>query len=77
MPANLLNIKLIPKASQNKVEHIDENSLKVYVIACPVQGKANKALIEVLAKHFNIAKSLITIEKGHKSKEKVIRIESR
>lgn len=70
-----LTIKVIPKAKKEKI--IEENgSLKVYVAAPAVDGKANKALIEVLARHFEVKKRDISILSGEKSRTKIIGISS-
>lgn len=41
----------------------------------PYKNAANIELIEILSKEFNIAKSYITIVKGHKSKNKIVNID--
>jgi len=48
--------------------------LKVKLTAAPVDGKANEALIELLAGHFNTSKNKIKIVRGGTSKTKVIEI---
>lgn len=68
-----LNIRVIPNAKQNKIVK-EENRLKVYLTAPPLQGKANKALIEFLAEHFQTQKSKIRIVRGERSREKVVEI---
>jgi uncharacterized protein YggU (UPF0235/DUF167 family) len=45
--------------------------LRVKVAAPPVDGKANAALRETLAKHFGLAKSQVTLAKGSTSRVKV------
>ena len=45
--------------------------LRVKVTAPPVEGKANAALREVLAKHFGVAKSQVVLAKGGTSRVKV------
>ncbi|MFA7245096.1 MAG: DUF167 domain-containing protein [Candidatus Magasanikbacteria bacterium] len=71
----LLNIKVIPKSSLNKVIRLSENELKVKLTSPPVDGEANKKLIEILSKEFNVAKSKIRIVKGETGKNKVVDIE--
>lgn len=68
-----LNIRVITKAKQQKVVK-EENGLKVYLNAPPVDGKANKALIELLAEYFKIKKNKIKIVKGLKSRDKIIEL---
>ena len=48
--------------------------LKIYLTAIPVDGKANKELIKLLAKELKIRKSKIAIIKGEKKSEKIIEI---
>jgi len=69
-----LKIKVITNAKRNTVVE-GEGSLKVYVNAPPVDGKANKVVAKVLAEHFKIRKSNVKILRGEKSKEKVIEID--
>jgi uncharacterized protein (TIGR00251 family) len=47
---------------------------KIYVTAPPEDGKANAAVIKLLAKTIGISKSSIRITKGHTSREKTIKI---
>lgn len=77
--ADNLKIKVITKASANKVK-IEKQSdesllLKIYVTAVAEKGKANQAVINLLAKELKIAKSKITIYKGLNSTEKLIKLE--
>ncbi len=68
-----LKVKVIANAKKNEVV-ADDNTFKVYVNAPPIDGKANKAVVEVIAKHFSVKKNSIKIIRGEKSKEKVIQI---
>jgi uncharacterized protein (TIGR00251 family) len=75
---NQLDIKVIPRASVNKItisSQQDEFFIKVYVTSVPEDGKANKEVIKLLSKELGIAKSKITIVKGLKSSNKSIKIE--
>lgn len=65
-------IKVITNASQNKIE--DGQEFKVYVKEPPVEGKANKVLIKLLADYFNVSKDKIRIISGRKSREKIVSI---
>jgi len=68
-----INIKVIPNAKMNLVCE-EEGIFKVYVNAPPAEGKANKAVIEVLSEYFNLRKNSIKIIKGEKSRNKVLEI---
>lgn len=68
-----IDVKVIPNARKERI--VDEDGLlKVYVTAPALDGKANKALIELLAGHFDVKKGDVRIVKGEKSREKVVEI---
>jgi len=69
----LLQVKISPNASKNSIIK-DETGIKIKLTAQPIEGKANKALIEFLSKQFKIPKTSIEIIKGETSKEKTILI---
>ena len=70
----LINIKVIPNARKNEViEEVD--SIKVKVNSPAIEGRANKAVIKVLADHFKVKKSQISIVKGEKNRNKRIQIQ--
>jgi uncharacterized protein (TIGR00251 family) len=69
----LIKVRVIPKARQNKI--IEEGgSFKVYLTAPPVEGKANQALLQLLAEHYNVKKNKVKIISGEKSRNKIIEI---
>ncbi|MFH0853092.1 MAG: DUF167 domain-containing protein [bacterium] len=70
-----ISVKVIPGSSENKVIVGDEGNIQVRLTALADQGKANKALIKLLAKHFKTAQSSITITRGGKSKQKIVLIQ--
>jgi len=70
----LLKIYLQPKSSKNEIVGPYRDGLKVKVIAPPIEGKANEALIRFLAKELGISPSKIEILKGLHSREKILRI---
>lgn len=57
-----------------KVERIDKTHYKVAVAVSPIDGKANQALIKILAQYFGVAKSLVVLKLGESSKQKVFEI---
>ena len=61
-------------AQENTVEAIDAAHYIVRLNAVPVEGKANDALIKLLAAHFDIPRSRITIVSGFSSHTKIIEI---
>lgn len=73
-----LYIRVTVKAAKNycKIEHNEDGSklIRVYVTAAAENGKANAAVLKLLAKELGIAKSLLKITHGHKIKDKIIEI---
>ena len=54
---------------------IKENQITIGVKSKPIKGEANKEIIKKLAKHFGVSTSVIQINTGHKSKQKIIQIQ--
>lgn len=69
-----ISVKVKPNARQNSINQVGENIFEVRVTVPPEKGKANKKVIELLAKHFHTAKSNIDLVSGETSKEKVFEI---
>ena len=67
----LVNIKIVPNSSKNDIV-LEDEFVKIKITAQPIEGKANKALIEFLSKKFKIPKTSIEIVKGETSKEKTL-----
>ena len=57
------------------VEQSPDGSLTVYLLQRAVDGAANEGLIALLAKHFNVSKSKVTIESGFTSRIKRVAID--
>jgi len=70
-----LKVKVIPNAKKVRIAQEGE-ALKVYVTAPAVDGKANKALVETLAKYFKMRKSSVRIIRGEKAREKIVEIDA-
>ena len=67
----LVNIKIVPNSSKDDIV-LEDEFVKVKITAQPIEGKANKALIEFLSKKFKIPKTSIEIVKGETNKEKTL-----
>lgn len=63
-----------PQARKESVTQISESEYRVAVHAPPVDGKANRAVIELLAEHFSVPKSSIKIIRGESARKKLIEI---
>jgi len=63
-----------PRASRAKVGPEHDGRLKVAVTAPPVDGEANAAVIETLAKALRVGKSAVEIVQGATGRRKTVRI---
>lgn len=67
------NVRVTPHAKQNKVVESD-GVLRVYTTTVPENGRANIAVVELLAKYLGVPKSRIKILKGLAVRDKVVAI---
>lgn len=70
----ILNLRVRPGSRKNAIQGEHAGMLKVAVTAAPERGKANAAVIELLAKTLGIARSKIEIVHGHTSSDKRVQI---
>jgi len=69
-----ISVQVKPGSRTNTVEQIDDTHLIIRVKAKPHDGKANDAVLKLLAAHLVIPLSSFTIRFGHTSKYKIIEI---
>ena len=67
-------LKAKPNAKEDKIEKIDENHFVVSTKEPPVNGRANQAILRILADYFDVSPSQIKIISGLTSKNKIIEI---
>jgi uncharacterized protein (TIGR00251 family) len=65
-------IRVQPKSSRNEIVSAQGDALKLKVTAPPVEGAANKACIEMLAKALGVPKSCLKINSGQASRTKTM-----
>ena len=63
-----------PRASRAKLGPVHDGRLKVAVTAPPVDGEANAAVIEALAKALGVARSAVEVIAGASSRRKTVRV---
>lgn len=73
-PQATLSVRVQPRASRNEVAGLAGETLKIRLTAPPVEGEANDACLDFLAKLLDLAPSRLTIIQGARSRTKVIRI---
>ncbi len=68
------DILVQPRASRAKIGPVHDDRLKVAVTSPPVDGEANAAVIELLAKTLGVARSAVEVVAGASSRRKTVRI---
>ena len=72
----MLKVRVQPKDSKNLVEGYVGDTFRLRVTAPPENGKANAAVIALLAAALDINRSRLTIIKGTRSRDKIVSVES-
>ncbi len=68
-------VRVQPRAARDEIVGFVNNVLQVRVKSPPLQGKANQALVSLLAEALDIRKGQVSIISGHASRQKVVAIE--
>ncbi len=75
MESFLIRVRLTPRAGRNQIDGWDGDLLRVRVAAPPVEGRANDALLRLLAEALGVPRSQLQLVRGRTSREKVIAVE--
>lgn len=74
-PSTTLSVRVLPRSSKDEIVGKQDDIYKIRLTAPAVEGKANKALIALLAKRLGLAKTHIRIVSGERARIKSIRID--
>jgi uncharacterized protein (TIGR00251 family) len=69
-----LRLRVSPKARKNAIQGLRGDALKLSVTAAPERGRANDAVIALLAEALDLPASSIELVSGAASKDKVVEI---
>ncbi len=70
----VFTVKVVPGSSRTALCGLLDDMVKIKVSAAPEKGKANKCLVDFLAKQLGVKKNAVSIISGRKSAVKGIRI---
>ncbi len=70
----LVKVHVIPNSKEARVTKLSETDFDVKVDEKAEGGRANKRLVEIMSKHFNVQKSRVLIRSGVKSRDKVLEV---
>jgi hypothetical protein len=71
----ILRIHVIPNAKIDSIVGEHGSAVKIKLRAAAVEGKANAALIRFLAEQMELPRHGIVLQRGHKSRDKLIRVD--
>ena len=74
MPATI-RVHLTPRSARDEVLSLEGDVLRAWVTAPPVEGRANEALLRLLAEALGVPKSSLRIVRGQRSREKLVAVE--
>lgn len=72
-----LSVTVVPNARSTRVDRLDAGRLRVAVTAPPREGRANEAVVAVLAEHFGVPRSHVRIIRGAGGRHKIVEIAGR
>ncbi|MBN1443914.1 MAG: DUF167 domain-containing protein [Planctomycetes bacterium] len=72
--AVVLAVRAAPGSSRDRVMGVHAGALKVAVAAAPEKGKANRAIIALLAKALGVPRSRVVLRSGETSRDKTVLI---
>lgn len=70
----VIKVKVWPSSKKEAVVEKTADSFEVKVKEKPVQGLANRAVINLLAEYFKISNDRVKLVKGFKSRNKIFEI---
>jgi uncharacterized protein (TIGR00251 family) len=68
-------IRVQPRASADAIAGERDGRLLVRVTAPPLSGRANDAVCKLIAKRAGVARSKVTVARGERGYDKLIRVE--
>ena len=69
-----ISVLVHPNSKNPRIEEDLTKTIHVYVHAPPLEGKANRAVVEALADFFKTKKSKVVLLRGERSKNKMFEI---
>ncbi|HTG51714.1 MAG TPA: DUF167 domain-containing protein [Candidatus Tectomicrobia bacterium] len=70
----ILRLHVVPNAKVDSVVGMHSGAIKIKLRAPAVEGKANAAPVRFVAEHFKLPRSSIVLQRGHASRDKLVRI---
>ena len=68
-------MRVRPRARRDEIAGERDGAIMVRVTAPPVDGRANAAVVKLLAKRIGVARGRVSVVRGERSRDKLIRID--
>jgi uncharacterized protein (TIGR00251 family) len=72
----VIQVKVRPNARVSNLEEVENGPWLAQLKSPPVDGKANKELVGLIARHFACSKSAVSIKSGASGRIKLVRIDN-
>lgn len=70
-----VRVRVVARARRDEIAGERDGRLVVRVTAPPVDGKANAAVCRLIADAYGVPKNRVTVVRGAKSRDKLVRVE--
>ncbi|MCA0271684.1 MAG: DUF167 domain-containing protein [Proteobacteria bacterium] len=73
-PGAEIAVRVTPKASRDRIA-VEDGMIRVHVTVVPEDGKANQAVVKLLARALGVAKTRLVLVRGATARDKVFRVD--
>jgi len=70
----LIKVKVFPNSKKEEIIKKSKDSFEIKIREKPIEGRANKAVFNLLIDYFNVLKGEIKLVKGSRSRNKIFEI---
>jgi uncharacterized protein (TIGR00251 family) len=71
----IFRVRVVPRASRSEVAGVQGDALKLRITAPPVEGKANKECVRMVAEFLGVKRTQVAILSGHASRTKTVAVD--
>jgi uncharacterized protein (TIGR00251 family) len=76
MPSAVIQVKVKPNSRVSSLERSEDGHWFAKLKSPPIDGRANAELLALVAQHFKVRKSAVSLKSGASGRMKLVQIES-